>query len=238
MFTKINRSQVLAVTGWSDNDLSNRSHANQLSLSHGLGLPAETGTYLGSDCFALLLSDALVSIGFTRAVAGQFVRENYQQWWHGLERIEWPDLFSPPEPTAWGLTRTAIDEGHTTPPPPDAEIYLGVAQIADGTFKVVCGTISESVTSLAEMRAGPAYIRQIPLRIVYDATRAAATKAGVDLGAPFTRPQRHPEHREWYAAIEVYRALSAQRAKVRKPPGPARAKNQRRERKRAKAAAT
>jgi hypothetical protein len=42
--------------------------------------------------------------------------------------------------------------------------------------------------------------------------------------APFTRPIRHSEHREWYAAVEVHRALSFARLKVRKQPGPARPK--------------
>jgi hypothetical protein len=168
------------------------------------------------------LSDALAGAGFTRAQAGQFVRE--QRWLEGISRLEWPEYYPPPEPITWGLTKTATDEGITTPPPPNAEIYLGVAQTTDGVFKVVCGTISESVARLSEMRAGPACIRQTNLRLVYETMLAAAAKAGVDLGTPFTRPERHPEHREWYAAVEVYRALSAQRAKMRKPPGPARAK--------------
>jgi hypothetical protein len=117
-----------------------------------------------------------------------------------------------------------MEEGRTTPPPPDAEIYLGVAQTTDGAFEVVCGTMSEAVARLAEMRAGPAYIRQTNLRLVYETTLAAAANAGVDLGAPFTRPEGHPEYRDWYAAVEVHRALTLHRQKVRKPPGPVRAK--------------
>jgi hypothetical protein len=83
--------------------------------------------------------------------------------------------------------------------------------------------MTEAVASLAGI-TGPAYVRQANLRFVYETTRAAAEKAGVDLGVPFTRPEGHPEHREWFAEIQVHRAMSAQRAKVRKPPGPARAK--------------
>lgn len=224
MFTRITRAQLLAVTGWSSGDLDNRAHAGQLALGFGLALPAESGVYLGFDCVALKLSDALAEAGFTRALAGQFVRAHHEQWLRGISRLEWPKYYPPLEPITWGLTKTAIDEGITAPPPPDAEIYLGVAQATDGAFKVVCGTMTEAVARLAEMRAGPAYIRQTNLRLVYETTLAAAAKADVDLGTPFTRPEGHPEHREWYAAVEVHRALSAQRAKMRKPPGPARAK--------------
>jgi hypothetical protein len=65
----------------------------------------------------------------------------------------------------------------------------------------------------------------INLREVYEGTLKAAEQAGVDLGAPFTRPEGHREHREWYAAVEVHRALSFARQKVRKPPGPPPAKS-------------
>jgi hypothetical protein len=63
-------------------------------------------------------------------------------------------------------------------------------------------------------------MRYIGLQEVYERTLESAKKAGVDLGAPFTRPEGHPEYQDWHAAIEVHCALSMQRAKVRKPPGP------------------
>src|SRR5262249_24149469 len=83
---------------------------------------------------------------------------------------------------------------------------------------------------LAAMIPSPTLITHVNLRWVYETTLAAAAQAGVDLGAPFTRRDGHPQHREWYAAIEVHRALSFARLKVRKPPGTARAKAQRRKR--------
>src|SRR5262249_61603438 len=78
-------------------------------------------------------------------------------------------------------------------------------------------------TMLRTAPAGaPTYITQVNLRRVRERTLAAAAQAGVDLGAPF--PDGHPQHREWYAAVAVHRALSLARLKIRKPPGPARAK--------------
>jgi hypothetical protein len=232
MFTKISRAQLLAVTGWSTTDLDNRVHANQLAFAHGLTLPAANGVYIGLDCFALLLSDALVKAGFARALAARFVRESHEKWLHGLERVEWPELYPPPEPMRWAPTKLALDEGAPVPPP-DAEIYFAIGQYPDGNFQAASGTILDIVRELAlaahtrpAVAPGtPAYIvRHVHVRSVRETTLAAAEKAGVDLGAPFTRPRGHPEHRDWYAAVEVLRALSEARLKVRKPPGPARAK--------------
>jgi len=230
VFAKISRAQLLAVTGWSTTDLDNRAHANQLALAHGLTLPASNGAYIGVDCFALLLSDALVEAGFTRALAARFVRESHEQWLHGLERVEWPQMHPPPVPFEWAPTKRAIDEGVTVPPP-DAEIYFAVAKNPNGDFQAVNGTLLDIVGELARgpmSRAAPAgaptHITNVNLRHIKEVTLAAAAKAGVDLGAPFTRPDGHPQHREWYAAVAVHRALSLARLKGRKPPGPARAK--------------
>jgi hypothetical protein len=230
MFAKIGRAQLLAVTGWSPTDLDNRAHANQLALAHGLVLPTAAGSYVGLDCFALLLSDALVEAGFMRAQAAQFVLTSHEDWLHGLERVEWPQLHPPPVPTTWALTKRALDEGVTTVPPPDGNIYFAVAENPNGDLQAASGTLIDIVGVLTAMIAeatpagAPTRITHINLRQLYDFTLAAAEKAGVDLGAPFTRPVRHPEHREWYAAVEVHRALSFARLKARKPPGPARAK--------------
>jgi len=224
MFTKISRAQLLAVTGWSTTDLDNRAHASQLALAHGLTLPAANGVYIGLDCFALLLSDALVDAGFTRALAARFVRESHEKWLNGVARIEWPELHPPPEPWTWYPTKLAIDEGVPVPPP-DAEIHFAIGQYPDGNFHAASGTLLDIVRELAAMtRAVPKLITTRHLRQVYETTLAAAAKAGVDLGAPFTRPDGHPLHRDWYAARAVHRALSDARARVRKPPGPARAK--------------
>jgi hypothetical protein len=224
MFAKINRAQLRAVTGWSEPDLTNRAHANQLSLAHGCTLPAANGVYIGLDCFALLLSDALVEAGVTRALAARFVREFHKEWLHGLERVEWPQMHPPPVPMTWAPTKLALDEG-VPAPPPDAEIYLAIAKNPNGDFQAASGTLTDIVGQLAAMtRAAPTLITTRHLRQVYETTLAAAAKAGVDLGAPFTRPIGHSNHREWFAAIEVHRALSDARARVRKPPGPARAK--------------
>ena len=232
MFTKISRGQLRAVTGWSETDLSNRAHANQLPLAFGLTLPAANGVYIGPDCFACLLSDAWVQAGFTRTLAARFVREFHEKWVHGLERVEWPELHPPPEPMRWAPTKRALDEGITAFPP-DAEIYFAIGQYPDGNFQAASGTIVDIVRELAlAVHAHPAaapgtpthIIRNVNVRSVREITLAAAAKAGVDLGAPFTRPVGHSEHREWYAAVEVHRALSFARLKVRKPPGPARAK--------------
>jgi hypothetical protein len=241
MFTKISRARLLAVTGWSTTDLDNRAHANQLALAHGLTLPAANGVYLGLDCFALLLSDALVEAGFARALAARFVRESHEKWLHGLERVEWPQMHPPPVPFKWAPTKRAIDEG-VTAFPPDAEIYFAIAKNPDGDFQAASGTLLDIVGELAAMisaapAGGPTHITHVNLRHMNEVTLAAAAQAGVDLGTPFTRPIGHSEHREWYAAVEVHRALSFARLKVRRPPGPARAKanakRQRRERSRA-----
>jgi hypothetical protein len=241
MITKINRTQLLATTRWSSTDLDNRAHANQLALAFGLTLPAENGVYTGPDCLALLLSDTWVEAGFTRGQAARFVLESNEKWWHGLERVEWPQLFPSPEPTPWAPTKLALEAG-ITKFPPDADIYFAIAKNPNGEFQAACGTLGEIVFELnAMIRAAsagaPTQITQVNLHRVYEVTLAAAAQAGVDLGAPFTRPVRHPGHREWYAAVEVQRALSFARQKVRKPPGPARAKDkakrQRRERSRA-----
>jgi len=224
MFTKISRAQLLTVTGWSTTDLDNRAHANQLALAHGLTLPAANGVYIGLDCFALLLSDALVDAGFTRALAARFVRESHEKWLNGVARIEWPELHPPPVPFEWAPTKRAIDDG-VTALPSDAEIYFAIAKNPDGDFQATSGTLTDIVGQLAAMtRAAPTLITTRHLRQVYETTLAAAAKAGVDLGAPFTRPDGHPQHREWYAAVAVHRALSLARLKGRKPPGPARAK--------------
>jgi hypothetical protein len=230
MFTKISRAQLLAVIGWSTTDLDNRVHANQLALAHGLTLPASSGVYIGLDCFALLLSDALVEAGFTRALAARFVRESDETWLNGVARIEWPELHPPPVPFKWAPTKRALDEGVPVSPP-DAEIYFAIAKNPNGDFQATGGTLLDIVGDLARgpmIRAAPAgaptYITQVNLRGVRERTLAAAAKAGVDLGAPFTRPDGHPQHREWFAAVAVHRALSFARLKVRKPPGPARLK--------------
>jgi hypothetical protein len=232
MFTNIRSVQLLAVTKWSRTDLDNRAHANQLALALGLTLPAENGVYIGPDCLALLLSDAWVEAGFTRGQAARFVRESNEKWWHGVERIEWPHLLPPPVPTPRAPTKRALEEG-ITEFPPDADIYFAIAKNPDGEFQAACGTLGEIVFELNEMiRAAPAgaptHITQVNLRRVYEITLAAALQAGVDLGAPFTRPVGHAKHRDWYAAVEVHRALSFARQKVRKPPGPARAKTKQR----------
>jgi len=232
MFAKISRAQLLAVTGWSTTDLDNRAHANQLALAHGLTLPAANGVYIGLDCFALLLSDALVDAGFTRALAARFVRESHENWLNGLARIEWPKLHPPPVPFEWAPTKRARDEGITAFPP-DAEIYFAIGQHPDGNFQAASGTMLDIVRELAlAVHSHPAaapgtpthIIRHVNVRSVREITLAAAAKAGVDLGAPFTRPDGHPQDREWYAMVAVHRALSLARLKVRKPPGPARAK--------------
>src|SRR5262245_39506630 len=198
MFTKISRAQLLTVTGWSTTDLDNRAHANQLALAHGLTLPAANGEYIGLDCFALLLSDALVEAGFARALAARFVRESHEKWLHGVARIEWPELHPAPIPMTWAPTKRALDEGVTVSPP-DAEIYFAVAKHPDGDFQATSGTLLDIVGELARgpmTRAAPTLITTVNLRQGYESTLAAAAKAGVDLGAPFTRPIRHSEHRE------------------------------------------
>jgi hypothetical protein len=233
MFAKINRAQLLAATGWSSPDLNNRAHANQLALAFGLVLPAESGVYIAPDCFALRLQDALVREGFSRAQAGGFVREHHEKWMYGLERIEWPQLVPPPEPMPWAPTKRALDEGITSFPS-DVETYFTVVKLADGALHVACGTLVEIIkdTMMPPMTGQPA---RVPtnfnctlMREVYEGMLKAAEKAGVDLGAPFTRPVGHPEHTEWYAAVEVRRALSFARQKIRKPPGPPPAKGKQR----------
>src|SRR5262245_53825340 len=218
MLAKINRAQLLAVTGWPTTDLDNRAHANQLALAHGLTLPAENGVYVGVDCLALLLSDALVEAGFTRALAARFVREFHEEWLHGLERVEWPQMHPPPVPMTWAPTKLALDEGVPVPPP-DAEIYLAIAKNPNGDFQAASGTLLDIVRELAEMISAapvgaPTYLTHVNLRQVYENMLAAAAKAGVDLDAPFTRPDGHPQHREWFAAVAVHRALSFARLKV------------------------
>jgi hypothetical protein len=228
--TKLSSAQLLAVTKWSRTDLDNRAHANQLSLAHGLTLPASSGVYIGLDCFALLLSDALVEAGFTRALAARFVRESHEKWLHWLERVEWPEMHPPPVPMTWAPTKLGLDEGVPVPPP-DAEIYFAIAKNPNGDFQATGGTLLDIVGDLgrgpmirAASAGAPTYITQVNLRRVRERTLAAAAQAGVDLGAPFTRPDGHPQHREWYAAVAVHRALSLARLKIRKPPGPARGK--------------
>src|SRR6516225_1190719 len=111
MFAKIDRGQLRAVTGWSEPDLANRAHADQLSLAFGLTLPAENGVYIGPDCFALRLFIALVNdAGLSLAQAARFVREHYEKWVRGLERIEWRQLFPPPEPMLLAPTKRALEE--------------------------------------------------------------------------------------------------------------------------------
>jgi hypothetical protein len=228
MFTKISRSELRAVTGWSETDLSNRAHANQLPLAFGLTLPAANGVYIGPDCFACLLSDAWVQAGFTRTLAARFVREFHEEWLRGLERVEWPQMHPPPVPMTWAPTKPALDEGVPVPPP-DAEVYLAIAKNPNGDFQAASGTLLDIVRKLAKMISAapvgaPTYLTHVNLRKVYENMLAAAAKAGVDLDAPFTRPDGHPQHREWFAAVAVHRALSFARLKVRKPPGPARLK--------------
>jgi hypothetical protein len=132
----------------------------------------------------------------------------------------------------WAPTKRALDEGITAFPP-DAEIYFAIGQYPDGNFQAASGTILDIVRELAlAVHAHPAaapgtpthIITHVNVRSVREITLAAAAQAGVDLGAPFTRPDGHPQHRDWYAAVEVHRALSFARLKVRKPPGPARTK--------------
>lgn len=223
MFARINRAQLLSVCGWSSVDLDNRVRHSQVAYAFGLALPTASGSYVGPDCYALLLSDKLVEAGFPRALAAQFVMRDHDKWWHGLERLEWPQYYPPPEPMILAPTKLALDEGRTELLP-DAEIYLSVAKNADGAFQAECGTMLENVVKRAEViRTAPAPITvtQVNLRAVYLDTLAAAAKAGVDLGAPWSRPEKHPEHRQWFAAVEVLRALSFARQKMRKPPGPA-----------------
>ena len=126
MLRKISRPQLLAVTEWSPTDLDNRAHVGQLLLAHGLVLPTEAGSYIGSDCFTLKLSDALVEAGVPRALATQFMREHNPKWMHGLERIEWPELFPPPASMDFALTPQTIAEGLPVPTP-DTGIYFAVA---------------------------------------------------------------------------------------------------------------
>jgi hypothetical protein len=227
MFTRISRGQLLAVTRWSTTDLDNRVHNNQVAFAFGLTLPVENGVYIGPDCNALLLSDAFVAAGFTRTLAAQFVRDFYEKWWHGLERIEWPQLFPPPQPMIWAPTKRALDEG-ITEISPDSEIYLAITKNPDGGFQAESGTGADILGALAAMMisansaGASSQITRVNLRWVYEATLEAARQAGVDLGAPFTRPEGHPEHRKWYAAAEVHRAFALQRQKKRKPPGPPR----------------
>ena len=155
MFAKISRGQLLAVTGWSETDLTNRAHANQLSLAHGCTLPAANGEYVGLDCFALLLSDALVDAGFTRALAARFVRKSHEKWLNGVAWIEWPELHPPPIPMERAPTKRALDEGITAFPP-DAEIYFGIAKNPDGDFHAASGTLLDIVGGLAAMNSrGP-----------------------------------------------------------------------------------
>jgi hypothetical protein len=225
VFPKINRAQLLAVSGWSTRDLDSRIHDGHFALAHGLTLPIEKGSYIGFDCFVLRLMDALAEAGFSRAQAARFVRDYNEQWLHGVERIEWPQLHPPPDPMTWALTKQATDEGITEPPPPDIEIYFAVATNSEGDFQAATGTLIDIVRALAVIDRtsslwAPTHIRQVNLRRVYEATLASAEKAGISIGAPFTRPPAHPEHRQWFAAREVHRALSAARAKVRKMPGP------------------
>ena len=130
--------------------MDNRAHANQLALAHGCVLPATTGTYIGLDCFAVALTDALVNAGFARAMAAQFVLEGNQKWLDGLARLEWPDMHPLPIPIVWGPTKRALDEG-MTPFPPDSNIYFAIAKKPDGDFEIACGTLLEIVGTLAEM---------------------------------------------------------------------------------------
>jgi hypothetical protein len=227
-FNKISRAELLTITGWSSADLDNRVHANQAAFAYGCRLPTSAGAYVGADAFALRLTDALVQVGLARALAARCVLEGHQKWLDGLERVEWPELHPPPVPFVWAPTKRALDEGIAAPPP-DANIYFAIARRPDGGFETASGTLLEIVAALMEMICGnpagaPTHITQVNLKQVYEATLAAAEKAGVDLGAPFTRPAAHPEHRDWFAAVRVHCALSHQRQKARKPPGPARTK--------------
>ncbi len=105
MLTRINRTQLLAVSGWSTIDLDNRVRHNQVALAFGLTLPAESGAYIGADAFTLKLSDALVDAGFPRTLAARFVLAAFDKIWRGVERVEWPELFPPPVPMLWAPTR-------------------------------------------------------------------------------------------------------------------------------------
>jgi len=82
----------------------------------------------------------------------------------------------------------------SSPPPPDSNIYLAIARKPDGGFETACESLVEIVVT--------------------------STEAGIDLGAPLTRPAAHPDYRDYYAAIEVHRSRSIQRSKAHKPPGP------------------
>jgi hypothetical protein len=187
--------------------------------------------YIGPDCFALRLFIALVNdAGLSLAQAARFVREHYEKWVRGLERIEWRQLFPPPEPMLLAPTKPALEEG-IIEFPPDAEIYFAIAKTRDGELRVACGTMLEIIkdTVVPLMTGQPPRAPNlicINLREVHEGTLKAAEQAGVNLGAPFTRPLAlgEAEHRSWFAAVEVHRALSFARQKVRTPPGPPPAK--------------
>lgn len=84
--------------------------------------------------------------------------------------------------------------------------YLAIARTAAGDCRVACGTLTDNIGEFAALAvAVRTYITNVSLRAVYEATLAAAAKAGVDLGAPFTRPEGHPDHREWFAEVQVHR---------------------------------
>ncbi len=112
--------------------------------------------------------------------------------------------------------------------PPDAEIYFAISRSPDGQFQTACGTFAEALPELliadstTPNQIAPTQITTVNLRQIYNFTHETARQKGINLGVPFARPEGHPEHKDWYAAVEVHRAFALQRHKKRKPPGPAR----------------
>jgi hypothetical protein len=148
MFTQIGRPQLLAVTGWSSNDLDNHAHGGQLTLAFGCVLPAATGTYIGPDCFSLRLFGALKEAGFGRTLSARLVRDSYEKWWRSLERIEWPNMFLPPAPSLWAPTPSGLAAGIAPGVRSDREIYFSVARTQDGDFQVESGSHADIIPAL------------------------------------------------------------------------------------------
>jgi hypothetical protein len=224
MLTQISRSALLAVTGWSTNDLDNHVHHGQLALAFGCTLPAATGAYLGVDCFSLRLFDALMKAGFSRSLSAGFVRD-YEKWWPSLERIEWPEMFPREAPSPWAPTPSGLDAGMPPEVHWDAEIYFAVARTKDGGFQVECGTFADIIPAFlrpigAAPDRVPPLITSVHLRGVYQDTLTAADAVGVALGVPFTRPKGHPEHIFLREQIAVHQAFAFSRLGSRIPPGP------------------
>ena len=235
MFIRISRPQLLAVAGWRDTDLVNRVHDGQFALALGLTVPSQSGGYIGPDPFALLLCDELAGEdgGFNRKLAARLAREHHDKWWHGLELIEWPQLFPPPQPMIWAPTKLGMDHG-ITEVRPDSAIYFGLARDLDGAYQAEAGTLPSIIHAMVPLikrvdnrlpadRADhrpPAHINLVNLSVLYERMLAAAKRAEVELGVPFTRPPGHPEHQKKNEDIAVIRAFSAMRETKRKRPGP------------------